>query len=71
MYLTPIEAQQKTCIHAHQVRLMSIALEMSSLELPSGDANCLADDCMHWRWGMQDKGYCGLSGRPQTNRGES
>lgn len=31
--------------------------------------NCIADQCMAWRWeflevGKPDKGFCGLAGRP-------
>ena len=31
-----------------------------------GNAPCIADECMMWRWTDSDKddGFCGLAGRP-------
>lgn len=30
------------------------------------DARCIASECMMWRWGHEEEGWCGLAGKPAT-----
>ena len=30
--------------------------------------NCLGNGCMAWRWWDEERGYCGLAGRPDGTK---
>ena len=49
------EAETKVCPYA-----------MTACFMGAGDALCVAEDCMAWRWNdpeVKENGYCGLAGK--------
>ena len=30
--------------------------------------NCIENNCMAWRWWDEERGYCGLAGRPDGTK---
>jgi len=82
-YLTEDEARQKWCPHVRGVVLHdgeltltgNTALKSSNSAVRFKNPDCIASDCMSWRWSPkrtndgrtldQTKGYCGLAGRPE------
>lgn len=71
--ITPEEARQKWCpfVRAagdhsgHAATGVVTANRNSDGDTPLS-SNCIASDCMSWRWATyaEDIGYCGASGQP-------
>ena len=72
--MTREEALKKWCPHARQAVAVTtedqkrtlVTLATSNRNAPGGikikGCECIADDCMAWRWDDIDSGYCGAFG---------
>ncbi len=69
--MTEEEAKTKWCPMVRINVALNAAQGVGAFNRDGGDFDCIASDCMMWRWNTRIKigykyegGYCGLGGKP-------